>query len=596
MLQKLFIILVATCFTLAPASAEPRQHAIAMHGAPSLPPGFRHFPYVNPDAPKGGRLTLGEVGSFDSLNPFIVKGSAPGGLRGLVYESLLARSADESFSLYHLIADSIEVAPDRSWIIFHINPKAAFSDGRPITPDDVLFSHEILRTKGRPYLRSHYNKVAKVEQVSTSAVKFSFKTAGDREIPLIMGLMPILPKHANDPDTFDQTSLTPPIGSGPYIVAKVEGGSSILFERNPNYWAVDHPARRGMHNFDELRILYYRDTSAVFEAFKTGLVDVRSEHNPSLWIDGYDFPAIRDGKVKRITMKTGQPAGMSGLIFNTRRPKFSDIRVRQAFLLAFDGPGINRTLFHNRYVRSESFYARSGLASTGTPAGPRERNYLKPFPKAVEPAIMDGSWRLNQPNDARSDRQQLKQAFDLLRAAGYQLKDRKLIHTATAQPLDVEFLVTTSSQERIALHFTKNLNRLGITTTIRKVESSQYWARIGQFDFDMMQWHYSASLSPGNEQINRWASSHADIQRSLNYAGVKNPAVDAMIDKLLTATEHDEFVSAVRAFDRALLSGNYLIPLFHIPEEWYAVWSHLRYPEPPPLLGTDYSLWWSTPK
>ncbi len=503
---------------MAGASQE-HQHAIAMHGKPDLPAGFTHFPYVNPDAPKAGRLNLGELGTFDSLNPFIVRGVAPGGIRGLVYESLMARSANEPFTLYGLIAKSIEVAPDRSsWITFHIDSAATFSDGHPITADDVIFSHDLLRRKGRPYLRSHYSKVAKAEKLGSKTVKFHFKTSDDREIPLIMGLMPILPRHIVNPETFDKTSLQPPVGSGPYIVAKVDPGHAILFRRNPKYWAANLPTRRGMHNFEELRMLYYRDASAVFEAFKTGAVDIRLETNPARWIEGYDFPAIRNGQARRVTFKIGRPAGMTGLIFNTRLSKFADIRVRQAFALAFDGPGINQSLFHGRFVRSESFFARSSLASTGIPASSREKELLAPFPGAVSPAIMAGTWRTA---NKQTRRQQLKKAYDLLRAAGYRLQNRKLVHGGTGKALIVEFLVTATAQERIALTFATPLKRLGVTVTVRKVEASQYWSRIGDFDFDMIQWHYSASLSPGNEQFNRWSSKAADIKRSLNYAGVK---------------------------------------------------------------------------
>lgn len=595
MTRNLFITIAALAVAATPSVAEPLTHGIAMHGKPALGADFKHFPYVNPKAPRGGRLTLGKMGTYDSLNPFIVRGVAPSGLRGLVYESLLARSADEPFTLYGLIARRIEVPADRTSITFHLDPEAKFSDGKSITSEDVVFSHDLLRRKGRPYLRSHYNKVERAEKIDERTIKFHFKSNGDREIPLIMGLMPILPKHAVNPETFDQTSLEPPVGSGPYVVANVKPGHSLLFRRNPNYWASQHPARRGMHNFDEVRLLYYRDTSAVFEAFKTGAIDVRRETNPARWIDGYDFPAVREGKVQRKTFKTGRPAGMTGLVFNTRKDKFRDIRVRRAFTLAFDGPGINKALFHGRFVRTDSFFAGSELSSTGKPADQRERQLLKPFQNLILPEIMSGTWRLPSEDTKQARRQRLRQAFNLLREAGYDLRARKLVNRKTGRSLDIEILVTTTAQERIALRFKSALNRLGVTTTIRKIEASQYWSRIGRFDFDMIQWHYSASLSPGNEQINRWSSSHADIERSLNYAGVKNPAVDAMIRELLEATERAEFVSAVRAFDRALLSGSYLIPLFHTPEQWYAAWSKLRHPAKPPLLGTDFATWWQNP-
>lgn len=563
-----------------------------MHGAPALQPNFTHFPYVDLQASKGGQLNLGQMGTFDSLNPFIVKGVAPEGLRGLVYESLLARSADEPFSLYPLIAQSIEVPPDRSTITFHLDPKATFSDGKPITADDVIFSHDLLRRKGRPYLRSHYSKVSLVERLDNRAVKFHFRQRGDREIPLIIGLMPILPKHALDAETFDQTSLNPPIGSGPYTVGKLEPGRSLRFQRNPDYWGADIPTRRSQHNFDEIRLLFYRDQTAIFEAFKTGAVDVREEKNPARWIDGYDFPAVKDGRIRRDTFQSGAPAGMTGLVFNTRQPKFSDLRVRQALALAFDGPSINQSLFHGRFVRTDSYFAGSHLASTGRPADAREQALLRPYKSQILPEVMNGTWQISSNGAHTNQRKNLRKAFGLLQSAGYTLNNRRLINQASGAPLDIEFLVTTGAQERIALTYAATLKRLGIKPTVRKIEPSQYWARIGDFEFDMIQWHYSASLSPGNEQINRWSTTAADIKRSLNYAGVKNPAVDAMITKLLEATERDEFISAVRALDRALLSGTYLIPLFHVPEKWYGVWHQLRHPKRTPLLGTDFSLWW----
>ncbi len=558
--------LVSLAALAGPTIAEvPHRHALAMHGEPSLAAGFPNFPYVNPHAPKGGRLNLGEVGTFDSLNPFIIRGVAPAGLRGLVYESLMARSADEPFTLYGLIAKSIQVSPDRDWIVFHLDPEARFSDGRAITPDDVIFSPDVLRRKGRPYLRSHYNKVASVTQTGPRSIRFDFESKSDREIPLIIALMPILPSHIVEPGTFDQTSLAPPIGSGPYLVDKIEPGSRLVYKRDRDYWALDHPVRRGQHNFDTLEVTFYRDATAMFEAFKTGAVHVRCETDPGRWIESYDFPAIREGRVWKKALEVGKPAGMAGLIFNTRRPKFADPRVRRALILMFDGPAINRTLYHGRFVRSHSFFARSSLSSFKRPATELERRLLAPYPDAVLPKLFDGTWRLPAPADQSARREILRQALGLMRDAGYRLERRQLVSSKTGRPFEIEFLVSTNAQERLVLTYARTLARLGIKADIRKVEASQFWARIGQFEFDMIQWHYSASLSPGNEQINRWASSHANIKRSLNYAGARNPAVDAMIDKMLEASERPAFEAAVRAFDRTLLSGHYLIPLFHPP-------------------------------
>jgi peptide/nickel transport system substrate-binding protein len=588
----LYMLAVVLGLTTSAAYAADRLHAIAMHGDPALTSTYTHFPYVNPDAPKGGPLSLAQRGTFDSLNAFIPKGSTPSGLRALVFESLMARSADEPFTLYGLIAQSIEVPPDRTWIIFHIDPKAAFSDGTAITADDVIFTHDILRRKGHNYMRGHYKKVSKVEKLSGRSVRFVFSAAGDRELPLIIGLMPILPKHAIDPARFGQTSMKPPIGSGPYVVANVDPGHSIHYRRNPDYWAVDHPARRGMYNFDEVKLVFYRDDAAVFEAFKTGAASMRRETNPARWIDGYKFPAILQGQAKKIVLKTGRPAGMTGLLFNTRRTKFADVRVRRALALALDAPAINQSLFHGRYVRTQSYFARSSLASTGRPADAREKALLAPFPNAVLPEIMAGTWPKKTSPGLKNKRARLRQAIKLLREAGYELRNRKLIQGATGMPLSVNFLISSTAQERIMLSFAASLKRLGVTTSLRKMEPSQYFARIGDFKFDMIQWHYSASLSPGNEQYNRWSSKAADIKNSLNFAGVKNPAIDALIDAMVEAKERGAFESAVRAYDRVLLSGTYMIPLFHVEKQWYAIGSQLRLPPEPPLLGTSYTTWW----
>ncbi len=566
-----------------------------MHGHPALPADFRYFPYVRPDAPKGGRITLGEVGTFDSLNPFIVKGVTPSSIRGFVYESLLARSADEPFTLYGLLAKSVEMPADRSSITFHINPDARFSDGQRVTAADVAFTLELLRTKGRPFMRSHYSKVAAVEVLSESNIKMTFNANGDREIPLIMGLMPILPKHAIDPENFTQTTLKPPLGSGPYRVTDVDPGHAVTYERNPDYWGVNLPSRVGLHNFDTVRYEFFRSTTALFEAFKAGKLDYRVESDPARWIDSYDFPAVQNGRIKKYSFSSGLPAGMAGFVFNTRRKAFSDQRVRQAFQLAFDANRVNAQMFHDKYARSTSFFSRSALASTDKPASEKELALLAPYKDAVSSAVMDGSWRPPASIDRKARRNDLRQAFNLLKAAGYKLDGRSLVDAATGEQFSVEFLVATSEQERLALAFARDLIKLGVKTTIRQMESSQYWARLGTFDFDIIQWRYGASLSPGNEQIHRWNSKYADVPRSFNYPGVKSPGADAMIEQMLKAVSREDFEAAVRAFDRVLLSGDYVVPLFHNPKQWVAANSRLAFPERQPLFGVDLNTWWLKP-
>jgi peptide/nickel transport system substrate-binding protein len=569
-----------------------QRHGMAMHGAPLLPPDFSHFPYVNPGAPKGGRLRLGALGSFDSLNPFIVKGVTPPGLREYVFESLLARSQDESFTLYGLIAETVELPEDRSSITFHLRPEAKFSDSEPITAEDVLFSYALLRDKGWPYHRSHYGKVARAEATGPRSVRFTFEAGGDREMPLILGLMPVLPRHRHSAAEFERTTLEPVVGSGPYVVDHLEPGRSIVYRRNADHWAKDLAVIRGRYNFDEIRYEFFRDAAALFEAFKSGQIDVRVEDDPSRWAEGYQFPAAESGRVITREFSTGLPAGMSALVFNTRRPLFANPRIRRALILAFDFEWINRSLYHGLYVRTESFFARSALAAAGRPASQRERALLRPFSQEIGAEMLDGRFRLSGAKVPGNSREALREAFNLLREAGYALDGQTLVHEKSGAPFTFEFLASTRAQERLMLSFAKILERLGIRVHIRQVDSAQYWSRLKAFDFDMIQWTWSASLSPGNEQLNRWSTRSADAPGSLNYAGVKSPAADAMIEALLSARTREELKAAVRALDRVLLSGDYVIPLFHVPKQWVAYWRHLRMPERTALFGVDFDTWW----
>jgi peptide/nickel transport system substrate-binding protein len=586
----LLSLLLLIAWPLGPSAADP-VHAIAMHGTPKHGPNFTHFPYVNPDAPKGGRLVLGTLGTFDSLTPFIIKGVSPATMREYVYASLLTRSGDEAFSLYGLIAESVELPEDRSQITFYLRPEARFSDGAPITPEDVLFSHELLKQKGWPYHRSHYAKVARAEKVSEHAVRFTFDAGGDREIPMILGLMPILPKHKTNPDTFEQTTLEAPIGSGPYTVERVDAGRSITYKRNPDWWGAKLPVARGRFNFDEIRVEYFRDAASLFEAFKAGEIDMRGEEDPGRWLEGYRFPAVTDGRVIKREFETGLPAGMSALVFNTRRPMFRDARVRRALILLFDAEWISRNLFNGLYQRTQSFFERSELSSSGRPAAARERALLAPFAKDIKPEILAGSYRFPSNDGSGDNRANMQAAFKLLTEAGYRLENNVLVKDGS--PLSFEFLAQTRQQERLMLSYARTLERLGIAVRIRQVDTSQYWARLKSYDFDMIQWGWGASLSPGNEQINRWSSKAAGIDGTLNYPGVENAAVDAMIDALLQAEASEDFVAAVRALDRALLSGDYVIPLFFLPRVWVAYWAHMRLPSVAPLAGVDVDTWWT---
>jgi peptide/nickel transport system substrate-binding protein len=571
------------------------QHAIAMHGSPALPAGFTHMPYANPDAPKGGRLVWGVLGTFDSLNPLIVRGLAIQQVRGFVIESLMARGNDEAFTLYGLLAKSVETDDARTFVTFHIDPKARFSDGKPVLAEDVLFSWALLRDKGRPNHRQYYSKVTKAEALDPLTVRFDLSSANDRELPLILGLMPVLPKHVVDVATFEETSMSPPTGSGPYRVSAVKPGASVTLTRNPDYWGRDMPVNRGLWNFDEIRLDFYREANGQFEAFKRGLYDFRVETEPLRWHEGYGFPAARSGEVIRDTIKTGMPQPSEFLVFNTRRPMFADIRVRQALTLLFDFEWINRNYFFGLYARTASFFAGSELSAYGRPADDRERELLKPYAAHIPPDILDGSYRLPVSDASGRDRVSLRRALTLLSEAGYELDGTVLRQRSTKAPLAFEILVTTRDQERIALAYQRDLKRAGIEASVRAVDAVQFDQRRLGFDFDMIQNRWDQSLSPGNEQAFYWGSEAADLQGTRNYMGAKDPAIDVLIAAMLEAREHPDFVSAVRALDRTLMSGFYAIPLFNVQEQWIARWNRIERPSATALTGYLPETWWHRP-
>jgi peptide/nickel transport system substrate-binding protein len=538
---------------------------------------------------------LGVLGSFDSLNPFIVKGAAAALLRDNVYETLLGRSYDEPFSLYGLIAETVETPEDRSWVIFKLRPEARFSDGTPISPEDVLFSWSLLKTKGRPNHRFYYSKVASAEKVGERGVKFTFESAGDREMPLIMGLMPVLSSRVFTPDNFDKTSFEKPLGSGPYVVSEVAPGASILYSRNPNYWGRNLPFNRGQYNFDSIRVDYYRDRTTLMEAFRKGLVDVQGEADPIdavQWAEAYDFPAVRRGLVKKLEFDVGVPAGMSALVFNTRRPVFADRRVREALTMAFDFEWIDKTLFRGLYARTQSFFDRSELSSHGRAADEREQALLVPFSGELAPGVMDGTFSQPVTDGSGTNRDARRNAIALLKEAGYEVRRGVMTNITTGMPLTFEMLCASREQERLMLSYSRSLAQIGINVTIRLVDSAQFQRRLTAFDFDMIQASWAASLSPGNEQTFRWSQESAGREGSFNYAGVRSPGADAMIAAMLVAKTRAEFVSAVRALDRILLSGRYVIPLYHAPKQWIAAWSQFRQPERPTLYGTRIETWW----
>jgi peptide/nickel transport system substrate-binding protein len=599
------ILLAPSAFV---ASSEGRgesspRHAIAMHGEPALPADFPHFRYVNPGALSGGRFTQASVGTFDTLNPFIVKGLAPVAPRGpfisigniisgYVVESLMARSLDEPFTLYGSVANAVSTDPERTFVTFHLDPAAHFSDGRPITIDDVLFTWELLRDKGRPNYRFYYSKVAKAQAIGERSVRFDLVGNDDRELPLILGLMPVLAKHAINPETFEETSFHPLIGSGPYTVSKVDAGRSVTLTRDPNFWGRKLATNRGFWNFDEIRFDYYRDNNSFHESFKRGLFDMRAETDPSHWQTGYDFPALREGRVVKEAFATNLPKPSYYFVFNTRRPVFADVRVREAISTLFDFEWINRNLFHGLYRRTNSYFQGSELSAHGRTADARERALLAPYPGAVRPDVLDGTWSPPVSDGSGRDRSLVRRSLALFAQAGFELRGTELIERKSGRPFTFEIMVTTRDEERLAIAFAGQLKRAGITVGIRNVDAVQFEARRIAFDFDMFRNRWDQSLSPGNEQLFYWSSASADQNGTRNYMGIKSAALDAMIDALIKAHDRVDVVAAVRAIDRVLLSGFYTLPLFHLPEQWIARWTTVERPTETSNSGYAPETWW----
>jgi peptide/nickel transport system substrate-binding protein len=569
------------------------SHAIAMHGQPALADDFKSLPYANPDAPKGGSLILAYLGTFDSLNPYNVRAlSTAQGLVGNVYQSLMTRSLDEPFTLYGLIAQSIETDAARDFVAFHLDPAAHFSDGQKITSADVLFTFTLLKEKGRPQQRAAYGLIKGAAAPDELSVRFDLTGIGDRELPLTLAMMPVLSKSRTDSAHFDEQTLQIPIASGPYTIAEVKPGERIMLKRDPNYWARDLPVMRGLYNFDEIRIDYYRDVTAMFEAFKAGNYDFRIEDDPTRWLTGYDFPAAEDGRIIKQAIAYALPKGIEGFAFNTRRAIFADVRVREALAMMFDFDWINSNLYAGVYQRSKSFFDDSELASAGHPASPAERALLAPFPGAVRDDAMEGTWAPPVSDGSGRDRNMARRALALLKQAGYAIKDGVLAN-AGGEKLAFEIMVKNRQEERLSLAYAQSLARIGVAAQVRLIDEVQYQRRRTKFDFDMMIASWIASPSPGGEQRARWGSASAHMDGAYNVSGAQSPAIDAMIVALLSAQSHDDFVSAVRALDRILLSGFYIVPLFYAPDQWIAYSSKLGRPERTPMFGVNVSAWWS---
>ena len=565
--------------------------AIAMHGAPKLAAGYTHFPYANPDAAKGGKMVLGRVGNFESLHHYIVRGARVAG-RQLTHQSLMARTFDEPFTLYALIAEDVTTPPDRSSVTFHLRPGARFHDGSEITVGDVIFSHAILAAEGRPNHRYFYNQVSSVERRGKRTVTFRFKSTGNRELPLIMAMMPILSKASFADRAFDRVSLEPVMGSGPYVVDSVEPGRSIQYRRLKDYWARDLPSQRGQHNFDTIRYDYYRDDSAMLEAFKAGKIDLRAESDPRLWAQGYDGPALRKGAIKLATYPHRRPAGMYALVMNTRRAPFKDPRVRKALAHALDFTWLNKTLFHGAYQRTRSYFGNSELAATGLPS-PEEVALLAPFRDSLPTDVFAKAYNPPNSENRRQLRQGFKAARALLEAAGWRIKGLELRHKDSGQAFRFEIMLSRRGNERLALHLARNLKKLGIHVEVRLVDGAQYQQRTNTYDFDAMFHRWEPSLSPGNEQAFYWGAAAARDPGSRNYPGIQVLAIDALVGVISDASSRPSLVTAVRAMDRVLQWGHYVIPLFHQTEDRVALWDRFGRPQRTSLYGYRLETWWA---
>lgn len=588
-LALLFAVLIVSAPAVAVGQPQP-HHAIAMHGEPKYGPDFTHFDYVNPDAPKGGSLKQAATGTFDSLNPWIIKGRAASGL-SLTYDTLMTSANDEPFTEYGLVAETIEVPEDRSWAVFTLRPEARFHDGEPITADDVVFSFNILREKGAPMFRYYYGGVEKVTAEGPHRVRFTFVPGDNRELPLILGQMPILPKHYWDGREFGETTLEPPVTSGPYRVGTFEVGRFITYERVEDWWAKDLPATQGFNNFDEVRYDYYRDATVALEAFKAGAFDLRVENSSKTWATGYDFPAYHQGLVVKREFMDEMPSGMQGYAFNLRRPLFQDRRVREALTYAYDFDWMNNTLSTGQLVRTESYFDNSELRARGLPSE-AELALLEPWRDSLPPEVFTEEYKPPSTAPPHSLRENQLKALKLLREAGWEVVDGVL--QKDGQPFRFEILLHSPQWEATTLPYARNLARLGIQATVRTVDSAQYQNRMTTFDFDMSVVIWGQSLSPGNEQLEYFGSAAADAPGSRNYMGFKSPAADALIDKIISARSREDLVTATRALDRVLRWSILVVPHFYVPETRIALWNRFGIPEAEPMRGVDIMSWWQT--
>jgi microcin C transport system substrate-binding protein len=589
---------VLVCLLLLLAPGSPMQAAatpgMSLFGDLKYGPDFKHFDYVNPTAAKGGTMRSSAIGTFDTLNPFVIKGVPAAGL-GAIFDTLAVASEDEPGSVYGLVAEKIELSPDKLSVLYTIRSEARFHDGTPMTPEDVVWTFETLRAKGQPMYRSYYGDVNKVEKEGDRGVRFFFKSAENRELPQIIGEMPVLSKAYWSGRDFEKTTLDPPLGSGPYKIESLDPGRSITYRRVVDYWAADLPVNKGRYNVDVIHYDYYRDATIALEAFKAGQYDVRLENSSKDWATGYDSPALRAGLIKKEQIPNQRPSGMQGFGYNLRRPIFQDPRVREALAYAFDFEWSNKNLFYSAYQRTRSYFDNSELAATGLPQG-EELAILEKFRARIPDAVFTTEYDPPKSDGSGNIRDGLRAALKLLKDAGWTFKGEKLVNDETGQPFEFEILLDNPQFERIVLPFTKNLERMGITARVRTVDTAQYEKRMEMFDFDMAVVAFGQSLSPGNEQREYWGSQAADEQGSRNLLGIRNKVIDELIEELVRAPDRGSLIAHTRALDRVLQYGYYVVPHYHLAAFRVAYWDKFRRPATSPKYAVGMETWWIDPK
>ena len=577
--------------TLTIASNVITSHGIAMHGDMKYANDFTHFEYTNPDAPKGGAVTLAAYGTFDSFNPDIVKGDAATYLN-LTYDTLMVSAMDEPFTVYGLVAEKVEYPEDRSWVIFHLNANARFHDGHPIRAEDVVFTFNTLVEKGQPFYKAYYADVVKVEAIDDLSVKFTARDDKNRELPLVLGQLKVLPKHYWESRDFSNADLELPLGSGPYQIAAFDTGKSITFKRVEDYWAKDLPVMRGSHNFDTVKVEYYRDQTVMLEAFKGGAYDYREENQSKRWATDYEGPKFESQEIIKQEIPHQNPTGMQAFVMNTRNELFKDPNVRYALDLAFDFEWTNKQLFYGAYNRTQSFFSNSDLASTGLPSK-AELTLLEPFKEDLPAEVFTAEYVSPVTDGSGNNRKNIRKAIQLLKQAGWTFKGTDLVHGETGKPFKFEILLYNKDFERVVLPYIKNLKKLGIEASARVVDSTNYIRIVRDFEFDMIIGGFGQSNSPGNEQRDYWFSKFADHKGSRNLIGVKDPVVDVLIEKIISAQTREQLVAACRALDRVLLWNHYVVPQWYINKHRIAYWDRFSQPEIAPIYGdVGFFNWW----